>query len=155
MAEPVRLREIVDALLTQWEDALSFVNVETGEVIASMPRPVMGLAEESGDDEEAPDDVETGEWELALKIASSDCFKRLPTKFDIHEWAIMEEFAESVEQKRVRAELLDALHGSGAFRHFKNALRRNSMEPAWWELRERALRQIAIEWCEENGVKWK
>ena len=66
----------------------------------------------------------------------------------------MREFAESVEQGRIRGELLDALHGSGAFRHFKSTLRRHGIEPAWWEFRDQALREIAIEWCDENAICW-
>ena len=56
MPSAVRLQDIVDALQGQMDDALSFVNVDTGEVIANMPRHVMGLAEESGEDEGAPDE---------------------------------------------------------------------------------------------------
>jgi len=85
MPAAVRLQDIVDALQGQMDDALSFVNVDTGEVIANMPRHVMGLAEESGEDEEVPDDVDDDEWERAREIAGSDRYQRLPTAFDIHE----------------------------------------------------------------------
>ena len=51
-------------------------------------------------------------------------FLSLPTKFDVHDWGIMEEFAQEQENESVRAELLDAIHGSGAFRLFKSTIHR-------------------------------
>lgn len=48
-----------------------------------------------------------------------------------------------------------AIHGKGAFRYFKDTLRRHEIESAWFDFRAAALRQIAIEWYEENEVAWK
>jgi hypothetical protein len=80
---------------------------------------------------------------------------KLPTKFDIHEWSIMEEFANAVESERISTELVNALHGKGAFRYFKDTLRRHRIEKEWYAFHDEALREIAIEWCEENQIAWK
>jgi hypothetical protein len=37
---------------------------------------------------------------------------------------------------------------------FKDTLRRYRREKDWYAYREEALRQIAIEWCEENGIEY-
>jgi hypothetical protein len=66
----------------------------------------------------------------------------------------MREFAESVEPERLSDELQNAIRGAGAFRYFKDALRRYRREKDWYAYREEALRQIAIEWCEENGIEY-
>lgn len=87
-------------------------------------------------------------------FADWDRFEKLPTKFDIHEWDIMHEFAESVEPERLNDELQNAIHGAGAFRYFKDTLRRHRREKDWHAYREEALRQIAIEWCEDNGIEY-
>jgi Uncharacterised protein family (UPF0158) len=80
---------------------------------------------------------------------------RLPTKFDVHEWEIMREFSDSVDSDRIREDLLNAIHGAGAFRYFKDTLRRRRMEPAWFAFRTEALAEIARDWCEENHVEWR
>jgi hypothetical protein len=92
---------------------------------------------------------------MAKRIVSTDRFPRLPSKFDVHEWAIMEDFSLSVESDRIREELVHAIHRSGAFRNFKDTLRRHRMEAAWFAFRTEALRKIAIDWCEENHIVWE
>ena len=64
------------------------------------------------------------EGEVAKEIVSTDRFRQLPTKFDVHEWAIMQDFVYSVPSGTIREDLLNAIHGIGAFRHFKDTLRR-------------------------------
>ena len=95
------------------------------------------------------------EWETVKRIVANEKgFVRLPTKFDIHEWQIMSDFSNEVESEEIRAELLDAIHGAGAFRNFKAAVRRRGMEDEWYKFRAEALRQIAIDWCEEYDIAW-
>ncbi len=51
----------------------------------------------------------------------------------------------------ISEDLLDAIHGGGAFRRFKNVIFRRELEEAWYRFRDRALADIAVEWLEENG----
>lgn len=152
----VQLKDIVEMLDMPVDEYRAFVDLATGEVV-SVSLELLRIAEESEEDEEAPDlpQWQLAEWDTAQQIASTDWFRELPTKFDVHDWAIMEQFAFSVESSRKRQELLTALHGSGAFRRFRNTLRREGLEQAWYAYKEQALRKIAIEWCEENGLAWK
>jgi hypothetical protein len=66
----------------------------------------------------------------------------------------MRDFAHSVASDSIREELLSAIQGAGAFRHFKATLR-HRVESAWFTFRTEALRQIALDWCEENQVGWQ
>ena len=155
MAATVRLDEIVDALGAQLDERPSFLDRETGEV-ETVSEDLLRETEESGDDGE-PDLLEwqKEEWEIAKLIVSTDRFERLPTKFDVHEWEIMNDFSRSVESGGIREDLLNAIHRAGAFRNFKDSVRRHNIESAWFAFRAKALRQIAISWCEENGIAWK
>jgi hypothetical protein len=54
----------------------------------------------------------------------------------------------------MREELLDAIHGVGAFRAFKSTIRRHHIEQAWFAFRTQGLRQIALDWCEEHDIAW-
>jgi len=155
MPVTVRLSDIVDALEMQFDESSSFLDRDTGQV-QTVSHDLLSEAEESGDDEE-PDlpAWQKQEWEIAKRIVSTDRFQKLPTKFEVHEWAIMQDFSRSLESDRIREELLHAIHGAGAFRNFKDALRRHRIEPGWFAFRGEALRQIALNWCEENHIVWE
>jgi hypothetical protein len=79
----------------------------------------------------------------------------LPSKFDVHEWDIMRRFSESIDDDEIRNELLRAIHGSGAFRYFKDSVCRRDLRDRWFKFRDEALEQIAIEWCKENGIEYE
>jgi hypothetical protein len=154
MAAKADLKEIVDALEMQFDELPAYLDRDTGEV-HQIPLELIREAEE--EDEEERDDLPDWEkplWQVARLIVKGPRFVRLPSKFDVHEWEIMNDFSLSVESASIRKELLDAIRGSGAFRLFKNTIRRRRIEPAWYEFRSRALREIAIEWCAENDIPW-
>lgn len=155
MPATVRLNDIVDALDMQLDEFSSILDLDSGQV-ETLPDGMLSQAEDCVDDEE-PEllDWEKEDWEIAKRVVSTGRFVRLPTKFDVHEWAIMEDFASSVASTVIREELLHALHGAGAFRVFKGTIRRNRIESAWFDFRAQALKQIAIEWCEENRIAWE
>src|ERR1019366_7963051 len=119
MPATVRLNDIVDALEMQLDESSSFLDLDTGRV-ETVSHALLREAEESGN--EAPDfpTWQKPEWEMAKRIVSTDRFQELPTNFEVHEWAIMQDFSRSVESDRIREDLLQAIHGSGAFRNFKD-----------------------------------
>ena len=155
MAVTVRLDDIVEALEMQLDEASSFLDLDTGQV-ETITHDLLHMAEEYGEDEEPSlPEWQKRDWEVARRIISTDRFEELPTKYEVHEWAIMQEFSNSVESDRIREDLLDAIHGAGAFRNFKATLRRHQVEAAWFEFHAQALRRIAVDWCEENHIAWE
>ena len=56
----------------------------------------------------------------------------------------MQDFSGSVGSDGIRDDLLRAIHGAGAFRNFKDTVRRVGIESAWFAFRTNALRQIAL-----------
>ena len=156
MSATVLLKDIVDALEMQSDTLLSFVDLDTGQV-ETVSRDLLSEAEEADDEEEELDvpEWQQPEWELAKRIVFSDRFVKLPDNFQVHEWSIMEDFANSVSSERISEDLLNAIHGSGAFRYFKDTIRRYRMEKAWFAFRSEALEEIARDWCEENEVAWR
>jgi hypothetical protein len=150
----ILLKDIVDALEMQFDESLSVLDLDTGRV-ETVSRDLLSEADEPGEEEPDLPDWQEDEWEVANRIVSSDRFVALPTKFDIHEWSIIEEFSYSVESRPIQADLLNALHGRRAFRFFKDTVRRHGIEKDWFQFRDEALRDIAIEWCEEHQIRWK
>ena len=156
MPATVLLNDIVEALQMQTEDSFAFLDADSGTV-EHVSKDLMSAAED-GEDEDMADDLpdwQKPEWEIVLRIVSADRFLRLPTSFEIHEWSIMQDFANSVQSRRIGDELDDALHGSGAFRNFRATLRRHGIESDWDRFLGDELRQIAIDWCEKHETPWR
>jgi hypothetical protein len=59
----------------------------------------------------------------------------------------MERFSNSQVRATSRDELLDAIHGAGAFRRFRSAIRRLGIEDDWFRFRQSEFEEI-----ERNGV---
>jgi Uncharacterised protein family (UPF0158) len=154
MPATVQLRDIIDALEMQFEESVPYLDLDTGQVV-TVSEDLRSKAEEDGDEEPHLPDWQRDEWETAKQVVSTERFIPLPTKFDVHEWEIMQDFSRSVGSDGIREDLLRAIHGAGAFRNFKDTVRRLGIESAWFAFRADALRQVAIDWCEENQIAWE
>jgi len=127
----------------------SYLNRLTGEVITCSDDEIDAVEADT-------DDIERPDWELeqieqARAVLASDDWLPLPDSFEIHEYQIMEDFAES-QSGRVQEELLRALRGAGAFRRFKDELERLQIRDEWFRHRRQALVEIAREWLEANDL---
>jgi uncharacterized protein UPF0158 len=151
MLTAVRLDEIVEALEMQFDESASYLDLDTGQVV-TVSKDLLRAAEAPGDEEPDLPTWQKDEWETATRIVSTDRFRELPTKFDVHEWAIMQDFSRSLQSDSIREDLVRAIHGPGAFRNFKDTVRRHGMVSAWFAFRTEALRQIVRNWCEENQI---
>lgn len=104
------------------------------------------------------DSLFTGETDEEL-VELIDCnpgrFYRMPTKYDIHEYSIMEGFVDELPSGRAKNELFSAIHGKGAFRRFKNGINYHGIEQNWYDYRDNAYREIAIRWCKENELEYE
>jgi len=78
----------------------------------------------------------------------------LPDKFEINEYNIMEKFCLSIRNKEISDIMYSLIKGSGAFRRFKDNIRKYDMEDDWYKYRDAAIKEIAIEWCKDNNVKF-
>jgi hypothetical protein len=153
-AVTVLLKDILEALEMQFDGSSSFLDLDTGRV-ETVSSDLLRQANESPDEEHYIPGWQEQEWELVKRIVSTNRFRQLPTKFDVHEWAIMQDFSRSVASDTIREDLLNAIHGAGAFRHFKEAIRRHRVESVWFSFRTDALTQVARQWCEEHQIGWQ
>jgi hypothetical protein len=149
MGTTVAMDDIMEALELAADEASSYVNSKTGEVLTLTHEELQFAEHDSVDD--LPD------WQResvaqAKQVLESDDWLQLPSKFDIHEWEIMQRFSSSQARDSVRAELLDAIHRSGAFRNFKSAARRLGVEDQWFAFKHRALEELARDWLADHGL---
>ena len=90
------------------------------------------------------------EEERELLEEEPERFILLPSKYEIHEYSIMEEFVESLPKGTVQNQLFNAIQGRGAFRRFKDGVNRLGIAKQWYDYQEKAYRELAIRWCEDN-----
>jgi hypothetical protein len=153
MEARVILSDIIEGMEFQSDESSSFLNTKTGEVVL-MTEYAMRAAEENEPLEDVPD------WEKELVsiareiLAESGQYIQLPTKYDIDEYSIMENFCMSLDKKEIGDILYDLISGSGAFRRFKDAVYKYRVEDEWNTFRENAIKEIAIEWCRQNNIEF-
>lgn len=77
-----------------------------------------------------------------------------PEKSELDEYGMMDSFSFHFPDRHVQEGLTIALDGPGAFRRFKNTLRRFNIEDDWYEYKEMVLLDFARRWCEENDIPY-
>jgi hypothetical protein len=153
MAADVKLDAIIEALEMADESISSYLDVETGEVY-SITDEEFDLAE---DPPAVIEDLPNWQGE-AVNLARSiheregKRYLALPDQFDVHEWAIMDRFCETLKNAQMRNDFRSGIRGEGAFRLFKRLLDEYNLWDAWNRFKQLELRHIAIQWCEENGI---
>ena len=154
MEARVKLSDIIEGLESQSDESASFLNKKTGEVVL-MTDYAMRAAEDDEPLEDVPD------WERDLVavareiIADTGDYIQLPTKYDIDEYSIMENFCMSLDKQEIGDILYDLISGSGAFRRFKDAIYKYGIEDEWHKYHDNAIKEIAIEWCRQNNIEFE
>jgi hypothetical protein len=154
MTTPVVSLKAVIAEMDVIDDShTAYINKRTGELVSLADDEIYDPHDEPGHDDAPP-------WQKALnekrqEVLNSKDYLELPSKFEIHEWAIMEKFCLSLDDPELRNELLSKIHGSGAFRLFKDTIHQRGMAEAWYVFREKAFEKIAIGWLEVNQIAFR
>lgn len=138
--------------------ALATVNLED----------IAGKLEEASDHWEQYLNVVTGEFEaladgmyietdeeLAEEIECSGDYVRLPNQYGIHEYRIMERFAEATLDEKKQTRLFRALHGRRPYRHFKDEINLLGLSEVYYAFRYVAFVEMARDWCEGNGIPYQ
>ena len=133
----VKLDNIIEALefVNLGMDTSAYLNPKTYEIVY-MDEFMEGISEE--EQEEIYDE-----------------YIELPTKYDIDEYSMMENFIETVEDKRLYNQLYIAISGKGAFRRFKDTCINFDIINDWYKFREEKYKELAIEWCKDNNIEYE
>ena len=150
MPIPVKLSEVVDEMSMSGDEISTYLNRVTGEFVTATAE-----ARRAAEDPEDWDLLPGWQQKVMPKIKEaleSGDFHKLPGEYEIHEWSIMEQFAYSVADEEASDELLAALHGRGAFRYFKDTVRRLGIQQDWYRFRDEAFRKIARDWLRAHSI---
>jgi hypothetical protein len=154
MSVVVLLKDVVDAIDLPNNEWASYLNSKTGEIVTVTDEDRQLVEDQDLNEEDLPDWQRESLPKVRTALESGD-FLALPDKFKIHEWAIMERFSNGQVRATWRNELLDAIHGAGAFRSFRSALRRLGIEDDWYLFRQSEFEEIAKAWLEAHGISFR
>ncbi|RRK09296.1 hypothetical protein D1831_13505 [Lactiplantibacillus garii] len=131
----IKLAALVEAISLMDDETTGFYNRVTGEFNYI---------------NDYVDDVDAGMIDF-----DDDRYLRLPTAYEIDDYQIMQAYTERLPAGKDQRQLAESLRGRGAFHHFRETLIRLDLEQAWYAFQDQAYRQIAIDWCHENGLTYK
>lgn len=154
MKQPVNLQDIIGGMELQFDGSRNLLNLTTGEVITVSDQDLR-TAEEDEPFDDLPDwqqeDIRT-----AIDILENfENYEELPTKYEINEYEMMEDFSYELTNQRQKNELLDAIRGRGAFRRFKDKVINLGIEQEWYVYRDKKYKEKAIEWCKDHELEYK
>jgi hypothetical protein len=153
MSIQIKLKYIIEEMEIQFEESRSLLNITTGEIVLVTSEDLRTVEDEKPFDH-------LHEWEQENRMIAIDVVENfenyieLPTKYEVNEYEIMENFCLTVIDQRKRESLLRAIRGKGAFRRFKDEIIDFEMEEQWYSYREECFKQVAIEWCQENKINY-
>ena len=140
--KPVSIELIAEALESAMDEWQQFLDLETG-LIHQLPEDPW-IVEEIGAED------------LAKALEESpDRFLALPERYEIREFKLMEAFCASLNHAGQRDSLLQSLRGSRPFRRFKDRLNCLGLDQDYYDFRLQELRQLAIRWCQANGLPYQ
>ena len=132
----VKLSEVIDALNFTNDEIEYYYNPDNGKIFMS----------------------NIGEFENLNEDELDELFEKsimLPTRHDINEYEMMEDFAETIEDTRLQNQLYISLNGSGAFRRFKDTCINFDIINDWYKFRDERYKELAINWCKENNIEFE
>lgn len=132
----VKLSEVIDALDFTNDEIEYYYNPDTEEIFMS----------NIGDFEDLNEDELDELFEKSIM---------LPTRYDINEYEMMENFAETINDTRLQNQLYISLNGRGAFRRFKDTCINFDIINDWYKFRDKRYKEIAIDWCKENNIEFE
>ena len=154
--EPVSLNDIVQEMQVISDMMTVYFQRSTGKFIM-VDDDYIYAAESEVELDDRPEWEQEAIRETAEVLAREDDgdYVPLPTRYDIHEYAIKERFCATVENRKIANDLSRSLSGKGAFRKFKDSLKRHGIDKIWCAYKDGEYKEIAREWCEENGISWR
>lgn len=151
----VKLEDIIDAMELQDDEYSHYLEKKTGKIELISDDEIRDAECDDDDDRSEPLEWEKERIEVAKKILENeDDFIELPTRYEIHEYRIMEEYIETVPNPKIQELLYKAIRGKGAFRMFKDTAHNYDVIEDWYKYKQEAFKTIAIRWCKDNEIEY-
>lgn len=159
--KPVNLIELVTAfkIMTIDYDCRCFVDARDGQTCCFRKKLISAFGEyfghelEDDDIEISPDERE--EMDEAKEFADRydpEFVFAVPTKHELGDFGIMQDFAEAQPDERKADALLRALRGDRPYKHFRDAVDLGDLLDDWHDYQTNAILERLRLWCRKNGL---
>ena len=157
--KPIKIKDVIDCLEEISDEIIQVYNTETGEITSFTQEEFVNLDENGLEKvlEECP------EWEKETYIKLNDYFitskdniyVHLPTKFSVDDVQIIQDFIYELKDEKMSEQLQNCINQKGMFRKFKDKLYELGIEKKYYQYREECLKEIAIDWCADNCLRYE
>jgi uncharacterized protein UPF0158 len=154
MSVPVKLKDIIEALQLASDSSTYYLDRRTGHVEIITEDIIAGMEEDDSFDDHPEWLREAISKAQEIQNDEGGHFVELPSKFDLDDHAIMEEFSRKYPDSRVSATLLEAIKGKGAFRNFNDLISKLKLQDKWNQFQYQAHEGMAVDWLEANGIPY-
>ena len=113
----VKLKDIIEEIEIQFEESRSFLNIKTGEIMLVTSEDLRA-AEDEKPFEHLPEWGQENRMTAIDVVENFEKYIELPTKYEVNEYEIMENFCLTVSDQRKRESLLRVIKGKCAFNRF-------------------------------------
>ena len=134
----VSLKDVVDSFDYQSETMAAYIDLDAGEVRML----------------ELDDSVDHEFYERSVSEYEACESLMLPRPDQLGDYGVMRDYAAS-QEPAVAERLARALDGRGAFRRFKDEVARMGLSEDWYAFRDDARANLARDFLEEHGVRWR
>jgi hypothetical protein len=150
----VRLTSIVEGIEFQGLESHSYLDLESGEVVL--------IADDEISAAEYDDDISNqADWykeaiaQAREFLENQNRYIALPSKYDLNEYRIMENFVYAIPIEEQREEMLSLIQGKGAFSRFRRGIERFLLKDGWYRYRDKEITKFVEEWCQENEIEYE
>lgn len=151
------IEQIAEAMQRNDDELSYYYHVPSGRVIL-LQHEFLQKAEGCDEDERFED---VTDWrkdsllEALHLIWHEDEYLPIPYADGRDDYGLMKRFINEAPIKPGARDLLEeSIQGSGAFRRFKDTLRRVDLEEEWFTFKDKTYRAKARGWCNEHGIQW-
>ncbi len=148
MSAAVTLREIINEMAEIGDNHTAFLNRKTGELFTmnEQQRTLLENAMETHD-------LSEGQHQVRDAMDAGDLLE-LPAAYEHREFSTIEQFCDSVHDAKHKKKLLKAIRSKQAVTSFRKIIRRLGIEQQWICFRNVQLEQIAIDWLNNNDIRF-
>lgn len=108
MSLTVKLKDIIDGMEMQMDEASHYLDLKTGEVVFVTDEEMQYAEDDDIDEDDFVPDWQKPQIELAKKILNSDEYLTLPGRYDLNEYQMMENFIETQVPEKLKFHLNNA-----------------------------------------------
>lgn len=138
----VKLQDVIDGIAFANAQFQYFYHKKKEEVLVLMDN-IYGI----GKDKALQEDIDN----------NADDYISLPNEYEVDEFAMMADFVEGLEDSLAASALFRVLdmESDTATRQFRQSVKAFDLTEEWEAFRDNCYYEVAMQWCEENGIDWE